>query len=69
MATKDPMISEDDVALDGGKLVPFAASGSWEIAEDQTGMAARVLSGEIDPMGIKPRKKVGSTIGGLVNEI
>ena len=57
-ATKDPIISEDDVILDSGELVPFATSGFWEISEDPTGMAARVLSGEIDPMGRSPKKKV-----------
>jgi len=68
-ATESPVISEDDVVIKGGNFAPYAGNNLWEITEDPTGMAARVLSGEIDPIGIKPRKTVDSTNGGSAHAI
>ena len=47
---ESPVISENDVVIKGGKFASYAGNDIWEIAEDPTGMAARVLSGEIDHM-------------------
>ena len=54
-AIEDPVISDDDVVIKGGKLAPVAISTVWELAEDPTGMAAKVLSGEMSNMGFHKR--------------
>jgi len=59
-AVDNPVISDDDLVIDGGKLQPYAGSAIWEIAEDPTGMALRVLSGESDIMGLRKRKDENS---------
>jgi len=56
-AVENPVISEEGMVLDGGKLKPYAGYATWEIAEDPTGMAAKVLSGKTDIMGMKNRGK------------
>jgi len=50
------VISDDGIVLNGGKIKPYAGSATWEITEDPTGMAAKVLSGETDIMGMKHNK-------------
>ena len=53
-AVKDPKISDDNFVIDGGAFSAFVDSKHiWEIAEDPTGMATKVLSGEVNAMGMK----------------
>jgi len=55
-AIESPEISDEYEVIKGGKFAPNACTNTWEIAEDPTGMAAKVLSGEIDMMGIKQKR-------------
>jgi len=56
----DPKISDENLALeDGTRLASYADSHLWEIAEDPTGMAAKVLADQNAPVNqchlVKPR--------------
>ena len=53
-AIENPKITDENAVIKGGKFDSYVGSHIWEIAEDPTGMAARVLTG-----------KVASKFGGL----
>jgi len=50
-AIESPVISDKDVVIRGGKLATYTGTDIWEIAEDPTGIASRVLynSSKIKP--------------------
>ena len=51
---QDPIVSDDNKVIDGGAFIAFSdPKHIWEIAEDPTGMATRVLSGEVKTTGTK----------------
>ena len=48
-AVKAPIISDENVVIEGGEFESYVGTHIWEIAEDPTGMAEKVLSGQLDP--------------------
>jgi len=61
-AIESPKVSDDGVVFEGGKIDSYAGLNIWEIAEDPTGMAARVLSGETDKFWFDKKKKKSNVI-------